>query len=110
MNAERLRVVGRTMWVRTVPSAWRCRLGKKVSAGEAWCSVPEAPKPVGVRLSGAEWALVLESLRRFALELDEVGRPDRALEVHRALSKLVTYRVMAGADAVEDEAVDDEGS
>jgi hypothetical protein len=98
------------MWLRTVPSAWRCRLGKKVSVGEAWCSVPDAPKPVGVRLTGAEWALVLESLRRYAVELDEVGRPDRALEVHRALSKLVTYRVMAGAEAVEDEALDDEGS
>ena len=30
--------------------------------------MPEAPKPVGVQLSGAEWALVLESLRRFALD------------------------------------------
>ena len=65
--------------------------------------MPEAPKPVGVQLSGAEWALVLESLRRFALELEAVGRPDRALEAHRALSKLVTYRVMAGGEAVEDE-------
>ena len=98
------------MWVRTVPSAWRCRLGKKVSAGEAWCSVTEAPKPVGVRLSRAEWALVLQSLRRFALELEAVGRPDRALLVHRALSKLVTYRATAGAEAVEDEAVQDEES
>ena len=70
----------------------------------------EAPKPVGVRLSGAEWALVLESLRRFALELEAVGRADRALLVHRALSKLVTYRVTAGAEAVEDEAVQDEES
>jgi hypothetical protein len=96
------------MWLRTVPSAWRCRLGKKVVADEAWCSVPEAPKPVGVRLSVAEWALVLESLRRFAVELEAVGRPDRALEVRRALSKLVTYRVMAGAEAVEDDPVNDE--
>jgi hypothetical protein len=98
------------MWPGTVPSAWRCRLGKKVSAGEAWCSVPEAPKPVGVRLNGAEWSLVLESLRRFALELEAVGRPDRALIVHRALSKLVTYRITAGAEAVEDEAANDEES
>jgi hypothetical protein len=72
--------------------------------------VTEAPKPVGVRLSGAEWALVLESLRHFALELEAVGRPDRALLAHRALSKLVTYRVTAGADAVEDEAAQDEQS
>jgi hypothetical protein len=56
-----------------------------------------------VRLTAAEWALVLESLRRFALELEAVGRPDRALEAHGALSKLVTYRVMAGGGAVEDE-------
>jgi hypothetical protein len=72
--------------------------------------VTEAPKPVAVQLSRAEWALVLESLRRFALELEAVGRPDRALLVHRALSKLVTYRVTAGAEAVEDEAPRDEES
>ena len=49
--------------------------------------MPEAPKPVGVRLTGAEWAWVLESLRRFALELEAVGRPDRALMARTALSR-----------------------
>ena len=29
---------------------------------------------------------------------------------HRALSKLTTYRVTAGAEAVQDEAAQDEGS
>ena len=31
-----------------------------------------ASQPVGVRLSAAEWALVLESLRRFKENVDEV--------------------------------------
>jgi hypothetical protein len=57
-----------------------------------------------VRLAGDEWAVVLEALRRFALEYEAVGRPDRAALAHRALSKLVTYRVTAGADALDDEA------
>jgi hypothetical protein len=56
-----------------------------------------------VRLTAKEWALVLESLRRFATELEAVGRPDRALVAHPALSKLVTYRVSAGGEAVDDE-------
>jgi hypothetical protein len=30
--------------------------------------------------------------------------PDRAAVAHRALSKLVTYRVRAGVDALDDEA------
>jgi hypothetical protein len=72
--------------------------------------VTEAPKPVGVRLTAAEWAVVLESLRRFALELDAVGRPDRALVARRVLSKLVTYRVTAGGEALDDKPVSDEGS
>jgi hypothetical protein len=63
-----------------------------------------------VRLTATEWALVLESLRRFALELEAVGRPDRALFVHRALSKLVTYRVIAGGEALDAETVNDEES
>jgi hypothetical protein len=63
-----------------------------------------------VRLTATEWALVLESLRRFALELEAVGRPDRALLVHRALSKLVTYRVTAGGEALDEETVNGEGS
>ena len=57
---------------------------------------------VGVRLADDEWAVVLEALRRFAAEA--VGRPDRAAVAHRALSKLVTYRVRAGVDALDDEA------
>ena len=60
-----------------------------------------------MRLTAAEWALVLESLRRFAVELESVGRPDRALVAHRALSKLVTYRVSAGGEALDDEAAND---
>jgi hypothetical protein len=63
-----------------------------------------------VRLTATEWALVLESLRRFAMELEAVGRPDRALEVHRALSKLVTYRVTAGGEALDEEPADDDGA
>jgi hypothetical protein len=54
-----------------------------------------------VRLTAEEWALVLESLRRFALELEAVGRPDRARVAHRALSRLVTYRVSAGEEALD---------
>ena len=59
---------------------------------------------VGVRLADDEWAVVLEALRRFAAEHEAVGRPDRAAVAHRALSKLVTYRVRAGVDALDDEA------
>jgi hypothetical protein len=51
---------------------------------------------VGVRLADDEWAVVLEALRRFAAAHEAVGRPDRAAVAHRALSKLVTYRVRAG--------------
>jgi len=54
--------------------------------------------------------LVLESVRRFALELEAIGRLDRALVAQRALSKLVTYRVSAGAEALDDEPVNDDGS
>jgi hypothetical protein len=49
------------------------------------------PQRVGVRLGSDEWAVVLEALRRFALEHDAVGRPDVAAVAHRALSRLVTY-------------------
>jgi len=62
------------------------------------------PQRVGVRLAGDEWAVVLEALRRFAAELEAVGRPDRAAVAHRALSRLVTYRVIAGVEALDDEA------
>ena len=62
------------------------------------------PRRVGVRLADDEWAVVLEALRRFAAEHEAVGRPDRAAVAHRALSKLVTYRVRAGVDALDDEA------
>jgi hypothetical protein len=62
------------------------------------------PQRVGVRLARDEWVVVLEALRRFAAEHEAVGRPDRAAVAHRALSKLVTYRVRAGVDALDDEA------
>ena len=60
------------------------------------------PQRVGVRLAPDEWAIVLEALRRFALEHEAVGRPDVASIAHRALSKLVTYRVAAGSQALDD--------
>jgi hypothetical protein len=61
-----------------------------------------APQRVGVRLAANEWAIVLEALRRFAIEHEAVGRPDVAKVAHRALSKLVTYRVAAGVEALDD--------
>jgi hypothetical protein len=61
------------------------------------------PQRVGVRLASDEWAVVLEALRRSALEHDTAGRPDLAGVARRALSKLVTYRVTAGAEAVDDD-------
>jgi hypothetical protein len=67
------------------------------------------PQRVGVRLAGNEWAVVLEALRRFAAEHEAVGRPDTAAVAHRALSKLVTYRVRAGADALDDETPSERG-
>ena len=69
-----------------------------------------APPRVGVRLADDEWAVVLEALRRFALEQEAVGRPDRAVVAHRVLSKLVTYRVRARTETLDDEAGTDEGS
>ena len=60
------------------------------------------PERVGVRLASDEWAVVLEALRRFALEHVALGRPDVATTAHRALSKLVTYRVAAGSQALDD--------
>jgi hypothetical protein len=60
------------------------------------------PQRVGVRLGSDEWAVVLEALRRVALEHDAVGRPDVAAVAHRALSRLVTYRVAAGVEALDD--------
>ena len=60
-----------------------------------------------MRLAGDEWAVVLEALRRFALENEAVGRPDVATIAVRAISKLVTYRVTAGGAALDDEAVND---
>jgi hypothetical protein len=63
-----------------------------------------------VRLTAEEWAVVLEALRRFALEHEAAGRPDVAGVAHRALSRLVTYRVRAGAEALNDRAArGDEG-
>ena len=60
-----------------------------------------------MRLAGDEWAVVLEALRRFALENEAVGRPDVATVAVRTISKLVTYRVIAGGEALNDEAVND---
>jgi hypothetical protein len=60
-----------------------------------------------VRLASDEWAVVLEALRRFALEHESVGRPDVAGVADRALSKLVAYRVAAGVDAVDNAAIED---
>ena len=60
-----------------------------------------------MRLSVDEWAVVLEALRRFALENEAVGRPDVATIANRALSRLVMYRVIAGGEALNDEAVND---
>jgi hypothetical protein len=60
------------------------------------------PERVGVRLAPDEWAVVLEALRRFALEHEAVGRPDVAATAHRSLSKLVTYRIAAGSQALDD--------
>ena len=60
-----------------------------------------------MRLAAEEWAVVLEALRRFALENEAVGRPDVATIAVRALSKLVIYRVTAGGEALNDEAVND---
>jgi hypothetical protein len=70
---------------------------------------PSTPR-VGVRLADDEWAVVLEALRRFAHEQEAVGRSDRAVVTHRVLSKLVTYRVRARAEALDDEADTEEGS
>jgi hypothetical protein len=71
--------------------------------------VTPTSQPVGVRLAADEWSVVFEALRRFALDYEAVGRPDRARVAHRALSRLVTYRVAAGVDALDDEAVGEEG-
>jgi hypothetical protein len=60
-----------------------------------------------VRLAAEEWAVVLEALRRFALENEAVGRPDVATIAVRAVSKLVMYRVSAGGEALNDEAVNE---
>ena len=60
-----------------------------------------------MRLAADEWAVVLEALRRFALENEAVGRPDVAAIAVRAISKLVTDRVIAGGEALNDEAVND---
>jgi hypothetical protein len=67
------------------------------------------PQRVSVRLASDEWAVVLEALRRFALEHEAVGRPDVAGVAHRALSKLVTYRVAAGVEALDEADVIENG-
>ena len=60
-----------------------------------------------MQLAVDEWAVALEALRRFALENEAVGRPDVATIANRALSRLVMYRVIAGGEALNDEAVND---
>jgi hypothetical protein len=58
---------------------------------------------IGVLLTAAEWSILFEALRRFAMENEAVGRPDRARLTQRVLSKMTIYRLAAGVDAVEDE-------
>jgi hypothetical protein len=60
-----------------------------------------------VRLTGDESAVVVEALRRFALELEGIGRPDRAGVAQRALAQLLTYRIRAGGNALDDEAAEE---
>jgi hypothetical protein len=57
---------------------------------------------IGVLLSAAEWSILFEALRRFAMESEAAGRPDRARLAQRVLSKMTIYRLAAGADAVQD--------
>jgi len=57
----------------------------------------------GVLLTAAEWSILFEALRRFAMENEAAGRPDRAGLTQRVLSKMTIYRLAAGVDAVEEE-------
>lgn len=58
---------------------------------------------IGVLLTAAEWSILFEALRRFAMENEAAGRPDRARLTQRVHSKMTIYRLAAGVDAVEDE-------
>jgi hypothetical protein len=58
---------------------------------------------IGVLLSAAEWSILFEALRRFAMENEAADRPDRARLTQRVLSKMTIYRLAAGVDAMEDE-------
>jgi hypothetical protein len=59
-----------------------------------------------VRLTADESAVVVDALRRFALEREGLGRPDRAGVAQRALAKLLTYRIRAGGNTLDDESVE----
>ena len=43
---------------------------------------------IGVLLTAAEWSILFEALRRFAMENEAAGRPDRARLTQRVLSKM----------------------
>jgi hypothetical protein len=58
---------------------------------------------IGVLLTAAEWSILFEALRRFAMENEAAGRPDRARLTQRVLSKMTIYRLAAGVDAVDDD-------
>jgi len=51
-------------------------------------AVGNPARRIGVMLSAAEWGMLFEALRRFAMENEAVGRPDRARLTQRVLSKL----------------------
>jgi hypothetical protein len=60
-------------------------------------------RPIRVLLTAPEWSILFEALRRFAMENEAAGRPDRARLTQRVLSKMTVYRLAAGVDAIDDE-------
>ena len=66
-------------------------------------AVGNPTRRIGVLLTVAEWSILFEALRRFAMENEAAGRPDRARLTQRVFSKMTIYRLAAGVDAVEDE-------
>ena len=50
---------------------------------------------IGVLLTAAEWSILFEALRRFAMENEAAGRPDRARLTQRVFSKMTIYRLAA---------------
>ena len=66
-------------------------------------AVGNPSRRIGVLLTAAEWSILFEALRRFAMENEAAGRPDRARLTQRVLSKMTIYRLAAGVKAVEDE-------